>query len=135
LCVVVASAGSTGVATPAGKLQMHILGVIAEFERGRIVERVRVRLARAKAQGKRLRRQPYVTTDAQFEPVADRSLREAAQALAQCFQSSCSRERLEANQTSLAAFVYGRCRWMPTIRGQRSAAFASCKRRSTDGCP
>ena len=27
--------------TPAGKLQMHILGAIAEFERGRIVERVR----------------------------------------------------------------------------------------------
>jgi DNA invertase Pin-like site-specific DNA recombinase len=27
--------------TPAGKLQMHILGAIAEFERGRIVERVK----------------------------------------------------------------------------------------------
>src|SRR5262249_24594712 len=41
---------------PAGKLQMHILGGIAEFERGRIVERVRAGLARAKAQGKRLGR-------------------------------------------------------------------------------
>lgn len=30
---------------------MHILGAIAEFERGRIVERVRAGLARAKAQG------------------------------------------------------------------------------------
>jgi DNA invertase Pin-like site-specific DNA recombinase len=30
--------------TPAGKLQMHILGAIAEFERGRIVERVRAGL-------------------------------------------------------------------------------------------
>ena len=38
-------------------------------------------LARAKAQGKRLGRQPYVITDAQFEAVADRSLRDAAQAL------------------------------------------------------
>ncbi len=38
--------------TPAGKLQMHILGAIAEFERGRIVERVRAGLARAKAQGR-----------------------------------------------------------------------------------
>src|SRR5450759_1317538 len=37
--------------TPAGKLQMHILAAIAEFERGRIVERVRAGLARAKAQG------------------------------------------------------------------------------------
>jgi DNA invertase Pin-like site-specific DNA recombinase len=36
--------------TPAGKLQMHILGAIAEFERGRIVERVRAVLAGAKAQ-------------------------------------------------------------------------------------
>jgi DNA invertase Pin-like site-specific DNA recombinase len=42
--------------TPAGKLQMHILGAIAEFERGRIVERVKAGLARAKAQGKRLGR-------------------------------------------------------------------------------
>ena len=60
---------------------MHILGAIAEFERGRIVERVRAGLARAKAQGKRLGRQPYLITDAQFEAVADQSLRDAAVAL------------------------------------------------------
>src|SRR5438874_8509376 len=42
--------------TPAGKLQMHILGAIAEFERARIAERVRAGLRRAKAQGKRLGR-------------------------------------------------------------------------------
>src|SRR5438445_11546038 len=42
--------------TPAGKLQMHILGAIAEFERSRIAERVRAGLQRAKAQGKRLGR-------------------------------------------------------------------------------
>src|SRR5438093_9684474 len=42
--------------TPAGKLQMHILGAIAEFERARIAERVRAGLARAKAQGVRLGR-------------------------------------------------------------------------------
>ena len=35
---------------------MHILGAIAEFERGRIQERVRAGLLRAKAQGKRLGR-------------------------------------------------------------------------------
>jgi DNA invertase Pin-like site-specific DNA recombinase len=67
--------------TPAGKLQMHILGAIAEFERGRIVERVRAGLARAKAQGKRLGRQPYAITDAQYEAFADSSLRDAAKAL------------------------------------------------------
>jgi len=37
--------------TPAGKLQMHILGAIAEFERERIRERVLAGLQRAKAQG------------------------------------------------------------------------------------
>src|SRR5438552_7483397 len=37
--------------TPAGKLQMHILGAIAEFERERIRERVVAGLARAKAEG------------------------------------------------------------------------------------
>ena len=42
--------------TPAGKLQLHILAAIAEFERARIQERVRAGLARAKAQGKKLGR-------------------------------------------------------------------------------
>lgn len=42
--------------TPAGRLQLHILAAIAEFERGRIQERVMAGLARAKAQGKRLGR-------------------------------------------------------------------------------
>src|SRR5262245_36025914 len=42
--------------TPAGKLQMHILGAIAEFERARIRERVLAGLRRARAQGKRLGR-------------------------------------------------------------------------------
>jgi DNA invertase Pin-like site-specific DNA recombinase len=35
---------------------MHILGAIAEFERGRIVERVKAGLARARAAGTRLGR-------------------------------------------------------------------------------
>ena len=42
--------------TPAGRLQMHILGAIAEFERARIAERVRLGLARVRAQGKQLGR-------------------------------------------------------------------------------
>ncbi len=41
---------------PAGKLQMHILAAIAEFERERIRERVIAGLARARAQGQRLGR-------------------------------------------------------------------------------
>ena len=42
--------------TPAGRLQLHILSAIAEFERSRIQERVIAGLARAVAQGKRLGR-------------------------------------------------------------------------------
>src|SRR5438552_415523 len=42
--------------TPAGKLQMHILGGIAEFERARIAERFKAGLQRARAQGTRLGR-------------------------------------------------------------------------------
>jgi len=42
--------------TPAGKLQLHILGAIAEFERERIRERVMAGLQRARTQGRRLGR-------------------------------------------------------------------------------
>jgi DNA invertase Pin-like site-specific DNA recombinase len=42
--------------TPAGKLQLHILAALAEFERERIRERVKAGLQRAKGQGKRLGR-------------------------------------------------------------------------------
>jgi DNA invertase Pin-like site-specific DNA recombinase len=42
--------------TPAGKLQLHILAALAEFERGRIRERVMAGLQRARAHGKRLGR-------------------------------------------------------------------------------
>ncbi len=44
--------------TPAGKLQMHILGAISEFERARIAERVRAGLARVRREGRRLGRPP-----------------------------------------------------------------------------
>jgi DNA invertase Pin-like site-specific DNA recombinase len=42
--------------TPAGKLQLHILAALAEFERERIRERVLAGLQRARSQGKRLGR-------------------------------------------------------------------------------
>lgn len=47
--------------TPAGRLQLHILGAIAEFERARIAERVKAGLARARTQGKTLGR-PRLST-------------------------------------------------------------------------
>jgi len=39
--------------TPAGKLQLHVLAALSEFERGRIQERVKAGLVRARSQGKR----------------------------------------------------------------------------------
>jgi DNA invertase Pin-like site-specific DNA recombinase len=42
--------------TPAGKLQLHILAALAEFERERIRERVVAGIQRARAEGKRLGR-------------------------------------------------------------------------------
>ena len=42
--------------TPAGRLQLHVLAALAEFERARCVERVPAGLARARREGKRLGR-------------------------------------------------------------------------------
>src|SRR6266852_3932001 len=42
--------------TPAGRLQLHVLSAISQFERDRIAERVRAGLQRARTQGKRLGR-------------------------------------------------------------------------------
>ena len=67
--------------TPAGKLQLHILGAIAEFERARIAERVRAGLARAKAQGSRLGRPRRVVPEESLEPVRGLSVRQAAKRL------------------------------------------------------
>lgn len=55
--------------TPAGKLQLHVLAAIAEFERARIQERVMAGLARAKAQGRRLGRPPKCVTDEELVSV------------------------------------------------------------------
>jgi DNA invertase Pin-like site-specific DNA recombinase len=42
--------------TPAGRLQLHILAALSEFERSRISERVRLGLKRVRASGRRLGR-------------------------------------------------------------------------------
>jgi len=67
--------------TPAGKLQLHILAALAEFERARIQERVKAGLARARAQGVRLGR-PRRRIDAErLATVAGLPEREAARRL------------------------------------------------------
>jgi DNA invertase Pin-like site-specific DNA recombinase len=67
--------------TPAGKLQLHILAAIAEFERGRIQERVRAGLARARANGKRLGRPKTTIPTEKLMTVKSLSNAQAAKAL------------------------------------------------------
>ena len=67
--------------TPAGRLQMHILGAIAEFERARIAERVRLGLARVQAQGPTLGRPRVDLTKAQLGTVKKPGVDRAAQEL------------------------------------------------------
>jgi DNA invertase Pin-like site-specific DNA recombinase len=88
--------------TPAGKLQMHILAAIAEFERARIAERVRAGLARARAQGTRLGRRPHRITDDDLARVAGLSTRRAAAALG-IPASVIHRARLSRTPVGMAA--------------------------------
>jgi DNA invertase Pin-like site-specific DNA recombinase len=64
--------------TPAGKLQMHILGAIAEFERERIRERVLAGLQRARAHGRRLGRPRAHVPIERIRQVHAQSLEDAA---------------------------------------------------------
>jgi DNA invertase Pin-like site-specific DNA recombinase len=67
--------------TPAGKLQLHILAALAEFERARIGERVRAGLARVRASGRQLGRPAVTVADADIERTRHLSVRDAARAL------------------------------------------------------
>jgi DNA invertase Pin-like site-specific DNA recombinase len=67
--------------TPAGRLQLHVLASLSEFERSRIQERVRAGLARVRAQGRRLGRKPCAVSNERFLAVANLSTRQAAQRL------------------------------------------------------
>ena len=67
--------------TPAGRLQLHILSAIAEFERSRLQERVIAGLARARAQGQRLGRPEREISSEQFAAVRGLPVREAARRL------------------------------------------------------
>ena len=67
--------------TPAGKLQMHILGAIAEFEKSRVQERVRAGLARVRAAGQRLGRPVEPVPLERLATVTGLSVREGARRL------------------------------------------------------
>ena len=64
--------------TPAGRLQLHVLAALAEFERARIAERVQAGLARAKANGRRLGQKPHDIPPEDLERTAHLTVRRAA---------------------------------------------------------
>jgi DNA invertase Pin-like site-specific DNA recombinase len=67
--------------TPAGRLQLHVLGAIAEFERARIQERVKAGLARVRAQGRKLGRPERSVPEERLAPLRGLPVREAARRL------------------------------------------------------
>jgi DNA invertase Pin-like site-specific DNA recombinase len=67
--------------TAAGRLQMAVIGAIAQFERDRLRERTSAGLARAKAQGKRLGRRPVELAPNALLATAGLSVRTAAKQL------------------------------------------------------
>jgi DNA invertase Pin-like site-specific DNA recombinase len=87
--------------TAAGRLQLHILGAFAEFERGRITERVHAGIARARQQGKRLGRRR--STPLPTEAPKGLTVRQAA-ALWGCSKSQAAR-RLSRGDVPPAASV------------------------------
>src|SRR5580765_7037442 len=67
--------------TAAGRLQLHVLAALAEFERARIAERVRAGLSRVRASGKHLGRPAANLALADVMRTAHLSVRAAAQVL------------------------------------------------------
>ena len=67
--------------TAAGRLQLHILSALGEFERARLIERTKAGLARARREGTRLGRRPVRLTAGQLAEVTNLSVRAAARQL------------------------------------------------------
>jgi len=88
--------------TAAGRLQLHVLAALAEFERARIAERVRAGLARVRASGKRLGRPAANLTLSDVTRTAHLSVREAAAALG-VSRSVMHRARLSQKPVELAS--------------------------------
>ena len=83
--------------TPAGRLQLHILGAIAEFERERIRERVKAGLSRTRLAGTRLGRPERHIPESLLAPVRGLPIREAARRLG---VSSATAHRWLSRKTS-----------------------------------
>jgi DNA invertase Pin-like site-specific DNA recombinase len=92
--------------TPAWKLQMHILGAIAEFERARIAERVKAGLQRAKAHGRRLGRPQAFVPVERVQAVSHASAAVAARTLG-VSRSTLKRWRRQVTGSASSRHVLG----------------------------
>jgi DNA invertase Pin-like site-specific DNA recombinase len=88
--------------TPAGKLQLHILAALAEFERARIAERVKAGLARVRNSGGRLGRPAAIVAREDVTRTMHLSIRDAARALG-VSRSVLHRARLSQKPLELAS--------------------------------
>jgi DNA invertase Pin-like site-specific DNA recombinase len=88
--------------TAAGRLQLHVLAALAEFERARIAERVRAGLARVRAAGRRLGRPASKLAVADVHRTAHLSVRDAAAEL-NVSRSVVHRARLSQKPTEIAS--------------------------------
>jgi DNA invertase Pin-like site-specific DNA recombinase len=87
--------------TPSGRLQLHILSALAEFERERLRERVMSGLARARAQGTRLGRPRQTTPTARVQTVSHLTVDAAARLLG-VSRSTLKRWRRAVQKSSAA---------------------------------
>jgi putative DNA-invertase from lambdoid prophage Rac len=80
--------GGADLTSAAGKMIMGMLNTFAEFERDLLIERTQSGLARAKASGKRLGRQPVLTPVQRAQVRAKIAAGESVSAVAWCLKTS-----------------------------------------------
>ena len=86
--------------TAAGRLQLHILSALGEFERARLIERTKAGLARARREGTRLGRRPVRLTSAQMASVVGLPVRVAARQLGVSVNTLRKAQRAVCQQTA-----------------------------------
>jgi DNA invertase Pin-like site-specific DNA recombinase len=88
---------------PAGKLLFHMLGALAEFERGLIAERTRDGMAEAKRQGRRMGAPKWFTTERQAEFVKRYTAGESVKEIADSWGKTPNMIRTEFKKAHLKA--------------------------------
>jgi len=94
---------SIDTSTPSGRLQLHVLGALAQFERERIRERVLAGLARVRASGRRLGRPRAIVPAERVAAVRHLSIAAAARLLGVSTATVKRWRRAVAQQTRDAA--------------------------------